>query len=201
MPLDLPHSPDDRAPEDESQASAEALAVAEAVDLPPLDPDLAAAVKLDMAAEGRLRALTACVTIPRPPEEVWAVLTDYEQLATFIPNLAKSCPLPDDQGRKLLEQIGTQNVLFLNFSARVVLEMQEEFPREIRFCMVEGDFQEFEGCWQLAATAEGTELTYCLRVKPKRLTPVIAIERRLKHDLPINLLAVRQQVCDRCAAP
>ncbi|MBD2100839.1 SRPBCC family protein [Leptolyngbya sp. FACHB-261] len=162
-----------------------------------LPPGELQAVEITTKAEGRSRLLTASITVPRALEQVWQVLTDYEALADFIPNLAESNLSHDSQGRILLEQVGSQNVLFLNFSARVVLLMEEHYPNEIRFEMQEGDFQEFRGCWQLDPEAEGSRLTYRLQVLPKRLTPVIAIERCLKRELSANLLAVRQQVCER----
>ncbi len=159
---------------------------------------LTEALEVVMEAQGRVRWLSASIAIPHPPEQVWPVLTGYDALADFIPNLLKSTLRVDAQGRKLLEQVGGQTFLFLNFSARVVLEMQELPPRELRFALVEGDFQEFEGCWLLRSDPVGTCLTYQLRVQPKPMLPVKAIEKCLKHELSVNLLAIRQQVCQRC---
>jgi ribosome-associated toxin RatA of RatAB toxin-antitoxin module len=164
------------------------------------DDALCEAVQLTVTKlEGRQRRVEATINLPYPAAQVWQVLTDYEALAEFIPNLSKSCRLPHPTGGIRIEQIGVQNLRVVTFSARVVLDMTEEFPSALRFAMVEGDFKQFSGAWLLEPMADneaGTNLTYVLDVWPKATIPVIAIEQRLKKDLPRNLCAIR----DRLAA-
>jgi ribosome-associated toxin RatA of RatAB toxin-antitoxin module len=152
---------------------------------------------------GRQRRIEATIHLAHPVERVWQVLTDYEKLADFIPNLSKSSRIPHPDGGIRLEQIGVQNLRIVTFSARVVLDMAEEFQSAIRFHMVEGDFKAFSGAWLLqpmpANESGGTRLTYCLEVWPKPAIPVIAIEQRLRKDLPANLKAIRNHL-DRQAA-
>lgn len=149
-------------------------------------------------AEGRERQISARIYIPYTIEQVWQVLTDYDHLADFIPNLAKSRRLPHPEGGIRLEQVGSQSFLKLKFCARVVLDMVEQFPNALNFQMIEGDFKAFSGQWQLQpAIAEGqigTTLCYTVRVLPPRTMPVGLIERRLHHNLAMNLISVRQRV-------
>jgi ribosome-associated toxin RatA of RatAB toxin-antitoxin module len=150
--------------------------------------------------EGRQRRLTACIDIPDSIEQVWQVLSDYEALAEFIPNLAKSNLIEHPNEGIRLEQVGNQRFLRLNFSARVVLDIEETFPHTIKFQMVEGDFKSFAGSWNLEPinTTESpqTHLCYILEVTPKRTMPVGLIENRIRKNLPINLLAIRQRVAE-----
>jgi ribosome-associated toxin RatA of RatAB toxin-antitoxin module len=152
---------------------------------------------------GRQRRVEATIHLPHSVERVWQVLTDYETLADFIPNLSKSVRIPHPEGGIRLEQVGVQNLRIVTFSARVVLDMTEEFQSAIHFQMVEGDFKAFSGTWLLQPMPEsesgGTRLTYCLEVWPKPAIPVIAIEQRLRKDLPANLRAIREYL-DRQAA-
>lgn len=111
-----------------------------------LDASLLEAVQVQTTKlEGRQRQISAKLQLPYSVEQIWQVLTDYESLAEFIPNLAKSQRLEHPEGGIRLEQIGMQKALKFNFSARVVLDMTEEFPQAIRFQMVEGDFKDFSG--------------------------------------------------------
>ncbi len=147
---------------------------------------------------GRQRRIEATIHLPQPIEQVWQVLTDYESLADFIPNLSKSCRIPHPDGGIRVEQVGVQNLRVVTFSARVVLDMVEEHPSAIHFTMVEGDFKAFSGAWLLQSVPEtdggGTRLTYILEVWAKATIPVIAIEQRLKKDLPQNLYAIRDRL-------
>ena len=147
--------------------------------------------------ESRQRKIEAKIQLPYPAEDVWQVLTDYEALSEFIPNLETSQRVEHPSGGVRIEQVGAQSALMLKFSARVVLDMEENFPEKLSFDMVEGDFKEFEGQWRLAPCKDGekkTELTYSVKVWPKRTMPIVAVEKRLAKDLPLNLQAIRQRL-------
>ncbi|MBD2363690.1 SRPBCC family protein [Anabaena minutissima FACHB-250] len=165
--------------------------VADTANLPPVE------VQIAKVAE-RQRQITAKVQIPHPVERVWKVLTDYEALTDFIPNLAKSSLLEHPDGGIRLEQIGSQRLLNFNFCARVVLDLEESFPKEINFQMVEGDFKGFSGYWCLEPYVLdqliGTNLCYSIEIWPKLTMPITIIERRLSNDLKSNLLAIYQRV-------
>lgn len=145
--------------------------------------------------EGRQRRILASISIPCSVEDVWQVLTDYDHLAEFIPNLSASRRLESSERGTLLEQIGSQCFLNIQFCARVVLNMVEQFPHRIGFTMVEGDFKTFEGTWNLEpeqADSSVTRLIYDVKICPPRAIPTVLIERHLRNDLTHNLQAIRQ---------
>ncbi|NJL79709.1 MAG: cyclase [Richelia sp. RM2_1_2] len=154
-------------------------------------------VEVEKVAE-RQRQITAKIQIPHSVETVWQVLTDYQSLAEFVPSLACSRKLEHPNGGIRLEQIGSQRLLKLNFSARVVLDLEESFPELISFRMVEGDFKDFSGSWRLNScvldSQTGTLLCYTVKVWPKLTMPIRIIEPRLSQDMQSNLLAIRQRV-------
>ena len=166
---------------------------------------LSCPVDLSTTAEGRQRDLCASVTIPCATETIWQILTNYDCLADIIPSLAVSRRLPhpdgdsaSGRGKVRLEQVGSQKILKVNFSARVVLDMEEDYPTAIHFAMVEGDFKHMKGSWKLEALESDddrpkTRLSYCLSILPKRTMPVKMVENRLSQDLAINLQAIYQQ--------
>lgn len=167
----------------------------------PADTDdlQAVEIQIDKIAE-RQRQITAMVKIPQPVEQVWKVLTDYESLVDFVPNLTKSRLLEHPQGGIRLEQVGSGRFVGFNFCARVVLDLKEDFPKEINFRMVEGDFKDFSGSWRLQPYSldqkNATYLCYTVKVWPKRTIPVGVIERRLSNDMRLNLLAIRQKASE-----
>lgn len=142
----------------------------------------------------RQRRIVAHTDIPFDAEQLWQVLTDYDHLADFIPNLTRSQRLSHPDGGIRLEQVGAQCFLNVKFCARVVLDMVETFPRELSFSMVEGDFRQFEGKWTLEPVAQQphsiTRLGYDLVIRPPRAMPARLIERHIRHDLSRNLHAI-----------
>ncbi|MBE9139516.1 SRPBCC family protein [Nodosilinea sp. LEGE 07088] len=143
---------------------------------------------------GQQRRILAFTDVAATADQVWQVLTDYDNLASFIPNLAYSQRLSHPEGGIRLEQIGSQCFLNIKFCARVVVDMVEAFPRELCFSMVEGDFRQFEGKWTLdpleGAQNELVRLGYELVIRPPRAMPVGLIERHIRHDLSRNLRAI-----------
>lgn len=158
----------------------------------PSEGDLAIATE---RLPNRHRRILASISIPCPVEQVWDILTDYENLANFIPNLTVSRRLEATDSRTLLEQVGAQCFLNVKFCARVVLDMVEQFPHHIGFSMIEGDFKSFEGAWKLESaetSGQATRLNYEVTICPPRAIPAVLIERHLRHDLTQNLQSIRQ---------
>lgn len=143
--------------------------------------------------EGRTRRISASILIEQSIDRVWQIITDYDHLADFIPNLAKSRRIAHPAQGIRIEQIGAQNFLNFKFCARVVLDMIEQFPNRLDFQMVEGDFKSFGGSWQLEEAPDATKLIYTVTVLPPRTMPIALIERRLSSSMVVNLEAIRQQ--------
>ncbi len=142
----------------------------------------------------RRRQLQGTVHIPVERERIWQVLTDYDRLADFIPNLVESRVIGRENGRTLVRQVGSQKMLFAQFSAAVVLAIEEIFPQQLRFQKIQGDFLIFEGFWDLTnLLTHQTLLTYHLQVKPPRRMPIGMVERRICRDLAFNLQAIRER--------
>jgi ribosome-associated toxin RatA of RatAB toxin-antitoxin module len=105
------------------------------------------------------RRAVAAVTIDAPPEAVWAVLTDYNRLAEFIPNLAVSqrIALPPNAPPNVIRvrQVGYKRMLYMCLHAESVLDLIEKPQTEIQFRQVAGDFERFQGKWMLQGIGGG----------------------------------------------
>ncbi|XGB41283.1 MAG: SRPBCC family protein [Nodosilinea sp. LVE1205-7] len=162
---------------------------------PGLNPSGQPQQKVTIRTEGcgqHQRRIVASTEIAASPNQVWQVLTDYDNLASFIPNLSLSQRLRHPQGGIRLEQIGSQCFLSLRFCARVVIDMVEEFPHRLKFTLVEGDFRQFQGEWQLQPVSTGltTCLIYDLMICPAWGMPIALIEGHICQDLSRNLQAI-----------
>jgi len=107
------------------------------------------------------RRISASIIINRPPEDVWAILTDYDNLATHVPNLVISRRMEHPKGPSgiRLYQEGAQKIFGFDFSASLVMDMEEFFgpeqerrrlQRKIRFWLIESRMLgKFDGEWAL----------------------------------------------------
>ncbi|ABB57012.1 Polyketide_cyc domain-containing protein [Synechococcus elongatus PCC 6311] len=156
-------------------------------------------VQIDAHSLGpRQRRIQVQIEVPVAIADLWALLTDYNRLAEFIPNLSISQRLPTSDGSIRLEQVGSQCFLRFRFCARVVLAMQESPYECLAFQMIEGDFEQFDGSWRFQSVdADRTQLTYDVTLSPKLPMPIQLIETQLDQNLAANLLAIREEAIRR----
>ena len=142
------------------------------------------------------RRLAAQLTTTASFDSLWEVLTDYDRLNLFIPNLLTSKILYENNNNVHLKQIGSQDFLGIKFSAEVILDLYEEKDNGlINFRLIKGDFRRFEGSWKIKGINDSKKnsLFYDLTVKGCQWMPIGMIEKRLKRDLSENLIAVDKQ--------
>ena len=149
-----------------------------------------------------VRRLAVQLRTAIPIDVLWEVLTDYEKLDSFIPNLTSSQLVFREGSTVGLQQVGSQQLLGLRFSAQVLLELTEYRPEGLlQFRMLRGDFRRFEGAWRVRSLPEGSSLLYELTVQGCVGMPIALIEERLRDDLSSNLNAVEQEAMRRWSQP
>jgi hypothetical protein len=144
------------------------------------------------------RVISATVDINTPPEEVWSIITDYNRLAEYVPNLVESTLRPSRDGRTILYQKGAQDIFGFAFSAALTMEMKEmpaaSQRKVLDFKLVDSIcFSTFDGTWEVSERPGGrTRLSYSVRIRPNGPVPVAALEWRIREDIPVNLAAVKK---------
>ncbi len=148
------------------------------------------------------RRLAAQLRTEIDSQLLWDVLTDYENLNNFIPNLASSSLIKKEGTTVYLSQVGSQKLMGLKFSAKVDLKLEENSTQgSLNFKLIKGDFRKFEGAWKISRVNEKvTCLLYELTVQGCVGMPVGLIEQRLRDDLTTNLLSVEKEANRRKGA-
>lgn len=96
--------------------------------------------------EHQSKRIFAEVKVHASVDQVWRVITDYDHLADFVPNLVSSKRVPSSKpGSIHLKQLGCSQSIFWRLEAEAVLECEEiqrvMGAKELRFKAVEGDFK------------------------------------------------------------
>ena len=145
---------------------------------------------------GGTRRLAAQLTTSANFDSLWNVLTDYDRLNLYIPNLLSSKKIFEKNNNVHLKQVGAQDFLGIKFSAEVTIDLFEEKELGLlRFSLIKGDFRKFEGSWKIQKIKDTSKnsLIYDLTVQGYQWMPIGMIEKRLKKDLSENLIAVDKQ--------
>ncbi len=142
------------------------------------------------------RRLAAQLTTSASLDSLWNVLTDYDRLNQYIPNLLSSQKIYQKNNNVHLKQVGAQDFLGIKFSAEVTIDLFEDKELGIlKFNLIKGDFRKFEGSWKIQniKNTSKNSLIYDLTVQGCQWMPIGMIEKRLKKDLSENLIAVDRQ--------
>ena len=127
-----------------------------------------AGVAVEVGSDGYLQ-VQADYASHAHPDLARLVLTDYEHLADFIPDMHSSRIVSTQPLQ--VEQLGTASFLIFSFPLRVVLEIDQREDGSLNFHSVAGNLHDMHGSYQLEATAEGTRLHYAARFKPDFQVP------------------------------
>ena len=145
---------------------------------------------------GGTRRLAAQLTTSATFNSLWNVLTDYDRLNLYIPNLLSSRKIYKNNNNVHLKQVGAQDFLGMKFSAEVTINLFEEKDLGLlKFSLIKGDFRKFEGSWKIqnVKNTPKNSLIYELTVQGCQWMPIGMSEKRLKKDLSENLIAVDKQ--------
>jgi carbon monoxide dehydrogenase subunit G len=153
--------------------------------LAPAADDLA----VEVERNGRSFAVRAAAKLVAPRALVWEVLTDYDNLARFIPGLSKSKVELRVGNRVLLEQKGEARFLVFSYPIEVRLDVLESPTDSISSRRVGGNLRRMTGRYDLHLSREGTVLRYTGELEPDFALPPI-----------IGTLALRTMVEEQFAA-
>jgi len=132
--------------------------------------------------ERGLYRVSAHFTVPESPSIIKAVLSDYEQIPRFMPEVVTSTVVARTDGRVMVEQEVLARFMLFSKRLRLLLEVDEE-PWAIRFRDRCGQsFVQYEGVWQMTESNEGVTIGYELVARPAFGVPQWVLKRLLARD-------------------
>lgn len=120
--------------------------------------------------------------VAKPPAVALAVLTDYENIPRFLPDVTSSVVRERSDTRVVVEQEAVSRMMMFSKKVHLVLEILQD-AGEIRFRDRCGrSFETYEGAWRVVANGAGSDVTYELTAKPSFDVPEFLLKRLLKRD-------------------
>ena len=137
--------------------------------------------------------------VPQAAHVALAVLTDYEQIPRFMPDVRTSVVLERTPGRVLVEQEAVSQFMMFSRKVHLVLEVTEEGDT-IRFVDRCGkSFTTYAGVWRAIQKDGGTMVTYELTARPAFDVPEFILKRLLKRDSGQMIDRLRREIAARAA--
>ena len=139
-------------------------------------------VQIEVSEERGTYQVVATFRIPQPAAIAMTVLTDYDRIPRFMPDVRTSRVLERRENRVVVEQEAVAKFLLFSKQVHLVLDV-EESPVLLRFQdRCKKAFSRYEGSWTLAEGPDRTDVTYKLTAKPTFDVPGFLVKRLMKRD-------------------
>lgn len=162
-------------------------ASAEAGGEPPAVAD--SAVHVERTANGGF-AIDLTMYAHVPPALAWAVLTDFQHMAGFVPNLTRSQVISSQGNVLQVSQKGRARYGPFSTEFESIRDIQLTPKREIRAHGTGGSVKQMESLMQLETTDDGTRLRYHAEVLPGFWFPPWIGTALIRHETAEQFSAV-----------
>jgi ribosome-associated toxin RatA of RatAB toxin-antitoxin module len=152
-------------------------------------PALAVDTKVSVTRRGDVYVVDAVVEAPVAQREAWAVLTDFDAMSSFVPNLEASRITKRDGDHLRVEQRGVARWGPLTHPFTTLREVDLEPMAQVRSQSVGGNLN-VRSQTRFTAVAGGTEIRHHIEFGIDSWMPDLLIEPFLRHEVREQFEAV-----------
>ena len=135
--------------------------------------------------------------VPVPVALAWAVLTDFDHMADFVPNLKTSQVVERGDSMLKISQKGTARYGVFTADFESMREIRLVPQREIHSHAVGGSAKRMDSVMRLEAEEGGTRLRYSLQVQPAVWFPPLIGPALVRHETAEQFSAVLREMVRR----
>ena len=141
-------------------------------------------------------------TVAAPLPKVWRILTGYDRMAEFVPDMESSKVLSRNSGEVIIEQFGVARFLFMSRTIHLIVRAVEQPMSSIDISLISGDMKHYESRWELVPVPEtgGTKIVYHGKMLPNFYVPSLLGSKMVRNDIERMMNAVLARL-DRRDAP
>ncbi|HMF59009.1 MAG TPA: SRPBCC family protein [Vicinamibacterales bacterium] len=146
------------------------------------DEPAAPTTQVTVREEAGVYRVAARFEVAQPASVARAVLTDYEQIPRFMPDVKTSIVRERFPDGVIVEQEAVAHMLMFSKRIHLLLEVHMD-DHSVRFRDSSGrSFEQYEGAWTLVQHDRRTVITYELTARPCFDVPEFLLTRLLKRD-------------------
>jgi carbon monoxide dehydrogenase subunit G len=144
--------------------------------------------------------VAASFSVTEAPAIALAVLTDFERIPAFMPDMKTSTVLERTDAGTLVEQEAVARFMMFSKRLHLVLRVNDR-DGTIRFRDECGQsFARYEGMWRVTGKDGGTAIEYQLAAKPRFDVPAFVLTRLMKRDAIQMIERLRAEITRRAAS-
>jgi len=162
-------------------------------------PAAAQDLHVETSRDGEFVTVAASAELPADLRVAWEVLSDYNHLAQFIPDISSSRVVSRDGDKVVVEQKGTIGFFIYRQPVDVTLEVLEEPMRRITARATSGNIRDLETRYELQPDGAGVKLAYTGRFIPDFILPPVIGMPIMRHVIERRFRAMVDEILRRDA--
>ncbi|HKU71003.1 MAG TPA: SRPBCC family protein [Burkholderiales bacterium] len=157
-------------------------------------PATCADIAVNVTRSGDAFQIEASAEFAGTVAPTWKVLTDYDRLAEFVPDMETSRVVSRNGNEAVVEQKGEARVLFFSFPIDLRLAVAERPYERVVSRAVAGNFREMRGTYLLETGQGRILLRYTGRMVPDFFVPPLIGTLALKHNVEASFRALVNEI-------
>lgn len=152
---------------------------------------------VDVTYDGETYVVNAQIFAPVDQAIAWDVLTDFGNMAKWVPNVVESRIVKPGDKQLTIEQKGNAKFAGLSFSYTSLREIVLNPQMTIQSTQVKGSMKKQLSLMTLSADADGTKLQYRLELIPTWPASSVVSPDFLKHEINEQFTAIVEEMIKR----
>ena len=127
----------------------------------------------------------------------WDVLTDFDHMANWVPNVKESKVLKRENNSVTIEQRGTAKFGAASFNYVTERQLEMNKPLSIKSVQTKGSLKRVESLMKVEPDGNGTRLVYHIEIVPNLLASAVMSKSFLEHEITEQFTAIIGEMTKR----
>jgi hypothetical protein len=152
---------------------------------------------IDVKYDGEAYVVDAVMFGPIGQAVAWEVLTDFDHMAQWVPNVAVSKVLKQEGNSVTVEQRGMARFGGASFPYVTERRIEMKSPSAIKTTQLKGSLRRVESLIALEPEGKGTRLIYHLEIVPSVLARAVMSTSFVEHEIIEQFTAIFGEMAHR----
>jgi hypothetical protein len=140
--------------------------------------------------DGDAYVVNAVFFAPVGQSVAWDVLTDFDHMNGWVPNVAESKATKREENSVIVEQRGVAKFGAASFPYVTERKIEMAMPTSIKTTQLKGSLRRVESTLQLEPDGKGTKINYHLVMVPSLLASTVMSKPFLEHEVSEQFTAI-----------
>ena len=153
--------------------------------------------RIEVTSKGGLFVIDATLIAPVTLAQAWEVLTDFDAMSQYVPDLESSRVIACNGARLQVEQSGVMRWGLLSHRFQTVREIELSPLSQVSSRVVSGTIPRADTLTRLAAVESGTEIRHHIELVSPSWLPDFALNALLRNETRVQFEALSAEMLRR----